>query len=124
MGRVSRQFGLTRHPLQRGRERTGQPLAIRSLMITGGAGTGARLSTLVRYLLFHKIMSSTHVYTGVNLRKGVEKAWKWGKTQREVAKSFDGMVSEATLLEWKKIVVEYKQDHSKPNPFEEPECCK
>ena len=61
--------------------------------------------------------------TGSNLRKSVEKAWKWSKTQREVAKSLDEMVSESTLLEWEKIVVEYKQDRTKPNPFEEPEIC-
>jgi len=31
------------------------------------------------------------------------------------------MISEATLLKWEKMVAEYKQDHTRPNPFEEPE---
>jgi hypothetical protein len=59
--------------------------------------------------------------TGVILRKTLEKAWKWGKAQREVATSLDATVSEKTLLRWKKMVIEYKKDRSKPNPFHEPE---
>lgn len=61
--------------------------------------------------------------TGVALRKSVEKAWKWGKAQREVANSLDDLVSESTLQRWEQMVIEYKLDHKKPNPFEEPEAC-
>ena len=124
MERVSRLFGLTQRPSQRGPERTGQPLAIRFSTITGGAGTGGKSSILVRYTLLSLAAPSTHTITGINLRKGVEKAWKWGKTQREVAKSLDGMVSEGTLRRWEKLVAEYRRDPSKPNPFKEQENCK
>lgn len=59
--------------------------------------------------------------TGTNLRKGLEKAWKWSIAQRAVAKSLDATVSESTLLRWRKMVTEFKNDPKKPNPFEEPE---
>jgi hypothetical protein len=123
MGRVLRPFGLTRRPSQHGHERTGQLHAIRSLTITGGAGTGGRLSILVRYILFSYTPLSIHTTAGIHLRKSLEKAWKWSKTQREVANSLDGMVSKDTLGRWEKIVTEYKQDSKKTNPFEEPEIC-
>ena len=66
-------------------------------------------------------MSGIHTDTGVNLRKGLEKAWKWGKIQRQVADSFDAMISKRTLREWTDMVAAYKKDPMKPNPFEEPE---
>ena len=58
-----------------------------------------------------------------HLRKTLDKAWKWSKAQRKVAKTLDSTVSDETLHKWQKMVTEYKQDKSKPNPFEEPEIC-
>lgn len=69
-------------------------------------------------------MTCIHTSIGTNLRKALEKAWKWGKIQRDVANSFDAMISERTLHEWEEMVAEYKRDPTKPNPFEEPEACK
>jgi len=79
------------------------------------------LSTLVSFCSLSFFLSTNHVNTGISLRKSVEKAWKWSKTQREVAKSLNEMVSEDTLLKWKNMVIDYKLDHTKPNPFEEPQ---
>ena len=69
-------------------------------------------------------MPYIHTSIGTNLRKALEKAWKWGRIQRDVANSFDAMISEHTLRRWEEMVAEYKRDPTKPNPFEEPEFCK
>ena len=68
-------------------------------------------------------LSITNITTGPHLRKSLEKAWKWSKAQREVATSLDATVSARTVLRWAKMVIEYKSDRTKPNPFEEPEIC-
>ena len=62
-----------------------------------------------------------YLNTGTNLRKTLEKAWKWSKAQREVANTLNATVPEETVCKWQRMVEEYKQDKSKPNPFEEPE---
>ena len=103
-------------------------LAARSSTTTGVVGTGGRLSILVCHhfsdtLCHVHMLCHVCVNTGVALRKSVEKAWKWGKAQREVANSLDDLVSESTLQRWEQMVIEYKLDHKKPNPFEEPEAC-
>lgn len=93
-------------------------------MITGGAGTGERLSTHVRlpFVMRCLLVSIVHsCNSGTNLRKTLEKAWKWSKSQREVAKTIDASISEDTVRKWQKMVADYKQDKSKPNPFEERE---
>jgi len=69
-------------------------------------------------------MAGIHTSAGVNLRKSLEKAWKWGKIQRQVADSFDAMISEDTFRQWTDMVAAYKIDPTKPNPFEEPEAGK
>jgi len=101
----------------------GRLLAISFSTTTGGAGTGGRLSIHVRHLSLPCTLSRIHTNAGVSLRKSVEKAWKWGKVQREVANSLDEMVSKRTLQQWEEMVAEYKLDRTKPNPFEEPEAC-
>jgi hypothetical protein len=63
----------------------------------------------------------TNVKTGTIICRSLEKAWKWSKAQREVAKSLDATAKPLTLLRWKKMVIEYKADRSKPNPFQETE---
>ena len=64
---------------------------------------------------------STHENLGTNLRKTLEKAWKWSKTQREVAKTLNASISAGAVERWEKMVSDYKQDRRRPNPFEEHE---
>lgn len=58
---------------------------------------------------------------GEHLKKVLERAWKWSKSQRAVATSLGEAVSLHTLEVWQKMVEDYKADSSKPNPFIEPE---
>ena len=64
---------------------------------------------------------STHENLGTNLRKTLEKAWKWSKTQRKVAKTLNASISAGAVERWEKMVSDYKQDRRRPNPFEEHE---
>jgi len=58
---------------------------------------------------------------GEQLKKVLERSWKWSKSQRAVATSLGEAVSPKTLEAWQKMVADYKADPSKPNPFAEPE---
>lgn len=44
----------------------------------------------------------------------------WAKTQREAADLMSAAWSQA-VPDWRKALLEYKEDQSSPNPFEEPD---
>ena len=113
-----RPCGLIRRLLQHGHARTVLLLATRSLTIIGAAGTGEKSPDYVRIYFTCDVYRYSSA-TGTNLRKNLEKAWKWSKAQHEVANTLDASVSEGTVRKWQKMVSEYKQDKRKPNPFEE-----
>lgn len=48
----------------------------------------------------------------------LERVWKWAAVQREVADSMTATWSEFAPS-WEKMLLAYKKDKSKPNPFEE-----
>ena len=88
-------------------------------MITGLGGTGPNSLASVSISdswLNHQL---PHPPTGFQLKKMLERAWKWSKIQREAADSMTTTWSEFSPG-WKKMLIAYKKDKSKPNPFEEP----
>ena len=50
----------------------------------------------------------------------LKRASEWAETQREAAKSMSQALSRS-VPGWRKMLLAYKQDKSKPNPFEEPD---
>jgi hypothetical protein len=62
----------------------------------------------------------THPPTGSQLKNQLERASKWVEKQREVSESLT-----KTWIEfvpgWKKMLVAYKKDSSKSNPFSKPD---
>ena len=60
-------------------------------------------------------------FIGDHLKKMLERAWKWSKSQRAVATSLGEAVSPQTLTVWQKMVDNYHANPSSPNPFTESE---
>lgn len=62
----------------------------------------------------------TNACTGTQLITMLKRANKWAKIQREAA---DSMTKAWPQLVpgWRKMLLAYKQDKSKQNPFEEPD---
>ena len=50
----------------------------------------------------------------------LKRACEWAKIQREAADSMTKAWPQA-VSGWRKMLIAYKQDKSKPNPFEEPD---
>jgi len=50
----------------------------------------------------------------------LERACKWAKIQREEADAMTAAWPRA-VPGWRKMLLDYKQDQSNPNPFEEPD---
>jgi len=50
----------------------------------------------------------------------LKRASEWAKTQGEAADSMTRAWSRS-VPRWRKMLLEYKKDNSKPNPFEEPD---
>ena len=50
----------------------------------------------------------------------LERAWKWAKIQCEAADSMTTTWAEF-VPSWEEMLLAYKNDKSKPNPFEEPD---
>jgi len=85
------------------------------------AGIGENSSILVSFLAILLSGPLSERLPGEQLKKVLERSWKWSKSQRAVATSLGEAVSPKTLEAWQKVVADYKADPSKPNPFAEPE---
>jgi len=80
----------------------------------------SKLVGLREYTLFVIKLYITHSFTGPQLKKMLENAWRWAKIQRDAADSMDATWPEF-VPDWKKMLIAYKKDKSKPNPFKEPD---
>ena len=61
----------------------------------------------------------TNIPPGVQLKNMLERAYKWARTQREVADSMS-MAWSPFVSGWRRMLNAYKRDRSMPNPFELP----
>ena len=62
----------------------------------------------------------TNTYLGTQLRKALERSIEWADIQSKEADSMTVAWSQF-VPDWRKMLRIYKQDRSKPNPFEEPD---
>lgn len=63
-------------------------------------------------------------HLGVSLLKNLQKSLFWSKTQHTVVNKASECLPTDTLIDWNKMQQEFDQDHTKPNPYEEPDTCK
>ena len=83
---------------------------------------GWNWSKLVGLREYFRIMATCvrSSISGSQLMYMLEKARKWAKTQRRVADSMTATWSDF-VPSWRGMLLAYKEDESKPNPFEEPD---
>lgn len=60
------------------------------------------------------------VYLGTQLKTALERATEWAGVQRKEANSMTLAWSQF-VTGWRKMLLDYKKDQSKANPFEEPD---
>jgi hypothetical protein len=89
-------------------------------MITGLDGTGPNLLAFMSTSHPRARETFDNLFTGRQLKKMLERAWKWSKIQREAADSLTVAWAEF-VPGWKKMLLAYKEDDTKPNPFEDPD---
>ena len=79
-----------------------------------------KLVGLCKSLWVYVIYRSANTYLGIHLKRVLERAIKWAKTQRKEADLMT--VAWARFVpSWRKMLLDYKKDPKKPNPFEEPD---
>lgn len=66
---------------------------------------------------FYLIDPST---TGPQLKKNLEKAWKWSKTQTKIATALTDALDPKLIDSWTAMLDAYYRGSSPINPFEEP----
>ena len=62
----------------------------------------------------------TNAVLGTHLKKALERSIEWAQVQRKEADSVTKAWSRY-VPGWRKMLLEYKRDKSKPNPFKEPD---
>ena len=62
-------------------------------------------------------------FPGTSLLKNLQNSLAWSKAQRLIAEDASQSLSKETLAEWTQMRLDFDQDRTKPNPYEEPETC-
>jgi hypothetical protein len=88
-------------------------------MTIGPVGIGANILVSVSAQLLI-VCTSTDVHPGTQLKAMLNRACEWAKTQREAADSMSIAWSQSVPA-WRKMLLEFKEDRSNPNPFENPD---
>jgi hypothetical protein len=89
-------------------------------MTTGAGGTGGDSSGLVRRLPPRANVVSRR-FAGETLVRALKAANIWEKKMGLVARQHDNTVAKATLDEWIRVEAAWQEDHSKEDPYAEPE---
>ena len=120
MAKVSRLYGLIQLLSQLGQGRTDWGRTILFLTITGLGGIGQNWLAFVSTFCGWSWHRLADLPAGRQLKNMLERAFKWGWIQRNVADSMS--VTWSTYVrKWSKMLHAYKRNNSMPNPFEEPD---
>ena len=120
MAKVSRLYGLIWLLLQLGRGRTDQVRAILFLTITGLGGIGQNWSAFVSTFCGWSWHRLADLPAGWQLKNMLERVFKWGWIQQNVA-DLMSVTWSMYVCEWSKMLHAYKRNNSMLNPFEEPD---
>lgn len=90
-------------------------------------GTGGKLQVLVcKFSLQFQcsLLLLTSYYAGIHFLRSLPYAIRMSKEQRSVATAMGETYTDETLETWRAMVNAWQLDHSKPDPYAEPEACK
>jgi len=94
--------------------------------LIGVDGIGGSLSTFVSRFL-HSVyftLLTISSLTGQQLKKNLEKAWKFAKVQGNIAATLTGALNPTAVESWQSMMEAFYLDAENPNPFEERVPCK
>ena len=99
------------------------PHACHALLDTHWGGWNWRKVVRLRESFLHSIYFASltiPLSTGQQLKKNLEKAWKFAKIQRNNMTELTAAINPQVVETWKTMFKAYYSNPSNPNPFEDP----